>query len=91
LLPPHTPSASSVAATAVVVLRHGAFPIALGNEMWQKYKIGEAFKIVDPETKEDGIWAGPPPPGKAAATPDREECMAGSLRRRPNPARLRRR
>jgi hypothetical protein len=24
-------------------------------------------------------WAGPPPPGKVAATPDREECMAGSL------------
>src|ERR1700727_1114026 len=24
------------AATAVVVLRHGAFPIALGNEIWQK-------------------------------------------------------
>jgi hypothetical protein len=39
------------AATAVVVLRHGAFPIALGNEMWGKYKIGEAFKILDPETK----------------------------------------
>jgi hypothetical protein len=38
-------------ATAVVVLRHGAFPIALGNAMWQKYKIGEAFKIIDPETK----------------------------------------
>jgi hypothetical protein len=43
------PSAS--AATAVVVLRHGAFPIALGSEMWQKYKIGEAFKMLDPETK----------------------------------------
>jgi hypothetical protein len=39
------------AATAVIVLRHGAFPIALGNEMWGKYKIGEAFKILDPETK----------------------------------------
>jgi hypothetical protein len=38
-------------ATAVVVLRHGAFPIALGNEMWRKYKIGESFKILDPETK----------------------------------------
>jgi len=39
-------------ATAVVVLRHGAFPIALENAMWEKYKIGEAFKIIDPETKE---------------------------------------
>jgi hypothetical protein len=38
-------------ATAVVVLRHGAFPIALNSAMWSKYKIGEAFKIVDPETK----------------------------------------
>jgi hypothetical protein len=47
------PSAS--AATAVVVLRHGAFPIALGSEMWQKYKIGEAFKILDPETKAPAV------------------------------------
>jgi hypothetical protein len=38
-------------ASAVVVLRHGAFPLALGDAMWQKYKIGEALKIIDPETK----------------------------------------
>jgi hypothetical protein len=38
-------------ATAVVILRHGAFPIALGSAMWEKYKIGESFKIIDPETK----------------------------------------
>jgi intracellular sulfur oxidation DsrE/DsrF family protein len=38
-------------ATAVVVLRHEAFPIALGNAVWEKYKIGESFKIIDPETK----------------------------------------
>ncbi len=38
-------------ATAVVVLRHGAFPIALNDAMWEKYKVGEAFKIMDPETK----------------------------------------
>jgi hypothetical protein len=37
-------------ATAVVVLRHEAFPIALGSTMWEKYKVGESFKIVDPET-----------------------------------------
>ena len=55
LVPHGPPSASSVAATAVVVLRHGAFPIALGNEMWQKYKIGESFKIVDPETKAPAV------------------------------------
>jgi hypothetical protein len=45
------PSANVVAATAVVVLRHDAFPLALGDEMWRKYKIGESFKIDDPETK----------------------------------------
>jgi hypothetical protein len=38
-------------ASAVVVLRHGGFPIALDDAMWKKYKIGEAFKIIDPETK----------------------------------------
>ena len=41
--------------TAVLVLRHGAFPIALGDEMWKKYKIGEAFKIIDPETKAPAV------------------------------------
>jgi hypothetical protein len=41
--------------TAVLVLRHGAFPIALGHEMWKKYKIGEAFKIIDPETKAPAV------------------------------------
>jgi len=51
-LAPHGPGAN---ATAVVVLRHGAFPIALGNEMWGKYKIGEAFKILDPETKAPAV------------------------------------
>jgi hypothetical protein len=44
-------SAGSAAATAVVVLRHAAFPIALGSDIWRKYKIGEAFNILDPDTK----------------------------------------
>ena len=43
--------APNESATAVVILRHGAFPIALENAMWEKYKIGESFKIIDPETK----------------------------------------
>ncbi len=38
-------------ASAVVVLRHGAFPIALNHAMWQKYKVGESMKIIDPETR----------------------------------------
>jgi hypothetical protein len=42
-------------ATAVVVLRHGAFPIGLSNTMWEKYKIGESFKIIDPETKAPAV------------------------------------
>jgi hypothetical protein len=55
-LAPHgPPNPSAPAATAVVVLRHGAFPIALGNDMWRKYKIGETFKIIDPETKAPAV------------------------------------
>src|SRR3984957_197585 len=49
------PGASASAATAVVVLRHAAFPIALGDEMWRKYRIGESFNIIDPETKAPAV------------------------------------
>jgi hypothetical protein len=49
------PNASPGAATAVVVLRHGAFPLALNNLMWGKYKIGESMKIIDPETKAPAV------------------------------------
>jgi hypothetical protein len=49
------PTANLVSATAVIVLRHAAFPMALGNEIWRKYKIGEAFKILDPETKAPAV------------------------------------
>jgi intracellular sulfur oxidation DsrE/DsrF family protein len=37
--------------TAVVGLRHFAMPFALSDAMWEKYKIGETFKIDDPATK----------------------------------------
>jgi hypothetical protein len=50
-----SPNASPGAATAVVVLRHGAFPIALNSAMWEKYKIGEALKVTDPETKAPAV------------------------------------
>ncbi len=43
------------AATAVVVLRHFAFTIALNNAIWAKYKIGESLKIVDPETSAPAV------------------------------------
>jgi hypothetical protein len=42
-------------AGAVVVLRHFAFPIALGHDVWGKYKIGEALKINDPATKAPAV------------------------------------
>ena len=42
-------------ATAVVVLRHEAFPIALNSAMWEKYKIGQLFKIIDPETQAPAV------------------------------------
>ncbi|GAC1308209.1 MAG: hypothetical protein NVSMB24_21490 [Mucilaginibacter sp.] len=35
----------------VVVLRHNAIPYALGNPLWEKYKLGEMFKINDSVTK----------------------------------------
>jgi hypothetical protein len=38
------------AAQVVVILRAGALPIALNSTIWAKYKIGESFGIIDPET-----------------------------------------
>jgi len=34
----------------VMVLRHNAIPIALEDSAWEKYGLGEYFKIEDPET-----------------------------------------
>jgi hypothetical protein len=42
-------------ATAVMVFRHEGLPFAVGSAMWEKYKIGETFKIIDPETKAHAI------------------------------------
>jgi hypothetical protein len=36
--------------TALVVLRHGAIPLAMEGRLWEKYKFGEAFKITDKNT-----------------------------------------
>jgi hypothetical protein len=47
--------AAPSSASAVVVLRHGAFPIALNNAMWAKYKLGESMKIDDPETNAPAV------------------------------------
>ena len=48
-------SAGLVPATAVVVLRHTALPLALDHPMWQKYKIGQSLSILDPETKAPAV------------------------------------
>lgn len=64
LTPNGPPSPESTAATAVIVLRHGALPIALGHNVWPKYKIGESLKIIDPETKAPAVknpFLGPKP------------------------------
>lgn len=39
----------------VVVLRHGAIPLAMDDKLWAKYKFGEAFKINDSVTKAPAV------------------------------------
>jgi intracellular sulfur oxidation DsrE/DsrF family protein len=39
----------------VMVLRHGALPLALTDSVWAKYKLGEVFKIEDPDTKAPAV------------------------------------
>lgn len=39
----------------VVVLRHSAIPIAFSDGAWEKYKLGEYFKINDPATKSPAL------------------------------------
>jgi hypothetical protein len=51
-------------ATAVMVFRHKGTPYALNSAMWQKYKVGETFNIIDPETKAAAVknpWFEPKP------------------------------
>jgi hypothetical protein len=51
-------------ATAVLIFRHKGLPYAVGSAMWEKYKIGETFKITDPETKAPAVknpWFQPKP------------------------------
>ncbi|HTS54717.1 MAG TPA: hypothetical protein VMH26_15700 [Burkholderiales bacterium] len=39
----------------VVVLRHDALPLAFNDSAWAKYKLGEVFKIEDPDTKAPAV------------------------------------
>jgi hypothetical protein len=51
-------------ATAVLVFRHKGTPYALGSAIWAKYKVGESFQILDPETKAPAVknpWFQPKP------------------------------
>jgi intracellular sulfur oxidation DsrE/DsrF family protein len=46
--------------SVVVILRHEAIPLAMENRLWEKYKLGEFFKINDPKTNapsvRNGFW-----------------------------------
>ena len=57
-----TPNGDS--ATAVMIFRHEGLPYALNSAMWEKYKVGETLKIIDPETKAAAVknpWFQPKP------------------------------
>lgn len=41
--------------SVVVVLRHDAIPLAMEDNQWAKYKLGEVFKITDKATKEPAL------------------------------------
>ena len=50
--------------TAVLIFRHQGLPYALNHSIWAKYKVGETFKIIDPETKAPAVknpWFQPKP------------------------------
>jgi intracellular sulfur oxidation DsrE/DsrF family protein len=47
-------------ASVVVILRHNAIPYALNNSLWEKYNLGEVFKVNDAMTnavaKKNAFW-----------------------------------
>jgi hypothetical protein len=51
-------------ATAVLIFRHRGLPYAVNSMIWQKYKIGESLRVIDPETKVTAVknpWFEPKP------------------------------
>jgi intracellular sulfur oxidation DsrE/DsrF family protein len=50
-----TYKASDKDINAIVGLRHSAIPLAFGNDIWAKYRLGEMFKIEDPATKAPAV------------------------------------
>jgi len=60
----HNFIAPNTSATAVLIFRHKGLAFGVGSAMWAKYKIGEALKIIDPETKAPAVknpWFAPKP------------------------------
>lgn len=54
---------------AVVVVRHGAIPMAFNDAMWEKYEIGKEEKVKDFRTDKWAVrnpFLGPPPPAAGA-------------------------
>jgi intracellular sulfur oxidation DsrE/DsrF family protein len=41
--------------STVVILRHEAIPLAFDHSLWEKYKLGEFFKITDKATKAPSV------------------------------------
>ena len=41
--------------TAVLILRHDAIPLAMGHDLWAKYKFGEVFKVTDKVTSAPAV------------------------------------
>jgi hypothetical protein len=39
----------------VIVLRHNALPLALNDSVWMKYKLGEWYKLNDPDTNAPAV------------------------------------
>ena len=46
--------------SAVIVMRHAGSVLAFNNNIWSKYKLGETYKVNDPQTKQPATrnpWA----------------------------------
>jgi len=41
--------------SVMVILRHSALPLAFVDTAWEKYKLGEVFKITDPKTNAPAV------------------------------------
>lgn len=69
-------------ATAVVILRHGAIPLAMTDPLWDKYSLGEVFSIKDGEMpSKRNVYAsitGLPIPGLGIAELMKDGVLVGA-------------